>query len=365
MRPKILLLSAYRSDSHAAWVDWLTTNLIADWRVLELPGRYFRWRIRGNPLSWLDAVPAQLDGWCPDRILATSMVDLSTLRGLLPELANVPTSLYFHENQFAYPVSAGQHQSIDPQMVQIYAALAADELLFNSGFNRDSFLAGIDALMNKLPDAKPRQLSERLRPKCRLLPVPVEPITAPHQEYSSERLLLLWNHRWEYDKHPQALVQLADTLRKRRVPLDLALLGAGSDRHHTVKQQLLSMAEECEDVRIAVSGFLPKAEYRNWLLRADVAFGSARHEFQGLALLEAASAGAHPVVPNDLCYPEQYPAECLYPAGDTEAAANRIQLIWENKRTAARRFDANQISDWLAPTTAEQWRQWLMSFHGK
>ena len=59
-RPKILLLSAYRSDSHGYWSDWLQTDLDADWQVLELPGRYFRWRIRGNPLSWLDVLSRRL-----------------------------------------------------------------------------------------------------------------------------------------------------------------------------------------------------------------------------------------------------------------------------------------------------------------
>ncbi len=34
MSKKILLLSAYRSDSHASWAKWLTRNLVADWRVL-------------------------------------------------------------------------------------------------------------------------------------------------------------------------------------------------------------------------------------------------------------------------------------------------------------------------------------------
>ncbi|MGM0671895.1 DUF3524 domain-containing protein, partial [Thioalkalivibrio sp.] len=133
----MLLLSAYRADSHAAWTDWLTATFDAfDWRVLELPGRHFRWRIRGNPLSWLD----HLEGVEADAIIATSMVDLATLRGLHPHLAARPTLYYVHENQFAYPVGHHQVRSVEPQMVQIYAALAADRVAFNSAFNRDSFL---------------------------------------------------------------------------------------------------------------------------------------------------------------------------------------------------------------------------------
>ena len=134
--PSIWLLSAYRSDSHAAWADWLVENFTEiHWHKLELPGRHFRWRIRGNPLSWLDKLPSEI----PDLILATSMVDLATLKGLHPHLANIPCIYYFHENQFAYPTSDKQHDSVDPQMVQLYGALCANKLLFNSAYNRDSF----------------------------------------------------------------------------------------------------------------------------------------------------------------------------------------------------------------------------------
>ena len=87
-RKRILLLSAYRADSHAAWADWLTSTFDAfDWRLLELPGRHFRWRIRGNPISWLD----ELATTEAEAVIATSMVDLATLRGLQPHLAALPT----------------------------------------------------------------------------------------------------------------------------------------------------------------------------------------------------------------------------------------------------------------------------------
>ena len=86
--PRILLLSAYRSASHGAWTDWLTGSLDTfDWQIRELPGRYFRWRIRGNPISWLNDLPPKT----PDAVIATSMVDLATLRGLHPHLALAPT----------------------------------------------------------------------------------------------------------------------------------------------------------------------------------------------------------------------------------------------------------------------------------
>ena len=173
-RPQALLLSAYRAASHAAWADWLLASQPGfAWQRLELPGRHFRWRIRGNPLSWLDALPQEP----PALIVATSMVDLATLKGLHPRLAGVPTLYYFHENQFAYPRQAGQFDSVDPQMVQLYGALAADKVAFNSAFNREAFLEGVQALLDRLPDQLPAAVCERIRNKSTVCPVPIEPIT--------------------------------------------------------------------------------------------------------------------------------------------------------------------------------------------
>jgi len=353
-RPRILLLSAYRSDSHASWADWLVNHLNADWRVLELPGRYFRWRIRGNPLSWLDDIPALLNDWQPDHILATSMVDICTVRGLHPALAQVPVSLYFHENQFAYPVGDGQHSSVDPLMVQLYGALAADELLFNSRYNQRTFLEGVDALMAKMPDAKPESLSQRLVPKCHWLPVPVEPVPGQPPVTDTALPLLIWNHRWEYDKCPEALVLLVEELDRRGLPMRLALFGAGAKRLHPVRQQLQQQLGE----RVVASGFMPRDEYRHWLGQGCVVFSAARHEFQGLAMLEAVSAGAFPVVPDDLCYQEQYPPLCRYPSGDVQAAADRIERYLQQPSDRVD-SDAVDVSEWLSPAVSKQWQAWL------
>ncbi|MDZ7824907.1 MAG: DUF3524 domain-containing protein [Gammaproteobacteria bacterium] len=151
-RPVVWLLSAYAAPSHRAWAERIRALWPqADWHVLELPGRHFRWRIRGNPLSWLDRLPTAP----PDLLIATSMVDLATLRGLHPHLTGVPTLYYFHENQFAYPVSEQQVKSVEPQMVQLYGALSSRRLLFNSAFNRDTFLDGVDSLLRRMPDQVP------------------------------------------------------------------------------------------------------------------------------------------------------------------------------------------------------------------
>src|SRR5690554_4277065 len=89
---RALLLSAYDAPSHRYWHQTLSSALTAiDWTTLSLPARYFNWRIRSNSLYWAHAEKACLQQpW--DFLLATSMVDLTGLRALLPSLAQVPTA---------------------------------------------------------------------------------------------------------------------------------------------------------------------------------------------------------------------------------------------------------------------------------
>ena len=313
-RTPVWLLSAYRAESHARWADWLVATFDEfGWQRLELPGRHFSWRIRGNPLSWLDSLPEQ----APELIVATSMVDLATLKGLHPRLAGVRTVLYFHENQFAYPRSDGQTTSIEAQIVQLYAALAADRVLFNSGYNRTTFIEGVDSLLAGMPDHVPSGVSGRIADKSEILPVPIDPIRPPD---TRDPALILWNHRWEYDKNPDLFADAMIALAERGAEFRLALLG---QRHRKTHDALARLREALPD-RIVADGALPMDEYRAVLGRAGIAVSTAIHEFQGLGMLEAASAGCAPLVPDALCYPEFYPAEYRYTAGDREALVDHL-----------------------------------------
>ena len=88
---RILLLSAYDADSHRYWRENLLRHLECfEWRCLTLPPRHFSWRIRGNPVSWVSSCGEQLSEPY-DLLLATSMVDVATIKGLIPSLASTPT----------------------------------------------------------------------------------------------------------------------------------------------------------------------------------------------------------------------------------------------------------------------------------
>ena len=339
----IWLLSAYRSQSHAAWADWLTQTLTEiNWCTLELPGRHFRWRIRGNPLSWLHKLPEET----PDLILATSMVDLATLKGLHPRLANIPVIYYFHENQFAYPASKQQHDSVDPQMVQLYGAIAANRLVFNSNYNRQSFLSGIDKLLNMLPDEVPNNVTGDLKSKSQILPVAIKPMQNKQNKISN---LILWNHRWEYDKAPEVFVDALIKLNNKGIDFKLALLG---ERAKKTPPALLKIENNLHD-KIIINEKVNSEKYQHYLSQSSIVVSTAIHEFQGLAILEAVSASATPLVPDDLCYPEQYADIYRYRPNDRDALTEKLQLFLSSTPAAP------DVSHWYSDKLKNKWNTLL------
>jgi len=53
-------------------------------------------------------------------------------------------------------------------------SLVCDVALFNSKFNRDSFLDNVDTFLHMMPDCRPQDVSARLQSKCHVLYYPVQ-----------------------------------------------------------------------------------------------------------------------------------------------------------------------------------------------
>ncbi|CAA0088072.1 Glycogen synthase [Halioglobus japonicus] len=288
-----------------------------EWRVLTLPPRHFSWRVRGNALFWSMVERDTLEEDY-DLLIATSMVDLATLRGLVPALARVPSVLYFHENQFAYPQNSHQHNLVEAQVTSIYSALAAEKIVFNSHYNHDTFMAGCSALLQKLPDFVPPSVVPQLAATASVLPVPlddkcfehIEPAWPGRAEEGDKRpLRLLWVGRFEHDKGPEGLRHILRQLEEQELDYELAMVG----QQFRQTPRVFSEIQATFAHRLAHYGFLESpARYRALLQAADVVLSTAIHEFQGLAVMEAVAAGALPVVPNRLVYPQMYCADYCY-----------------------------------------------------
>jgi len=309
---KILLLSAYDAVSHKVWRKGLVRQLDEhDWTVLTLPPRFFAWRSRGNPLSWVFG-ESDINEKKYDLLVATSMTNLAALKGITPNLAAVPTLAYFHENQFAYPEQRERKEYQNYKLTNLYTALAADRVLFNSRYNMDTLLDGAQGLLSVMPDHVPKGIVKSVEERSEVLPVPLEAgsfIANPRPPGGP--LTIVWNHRWEHDKAPERLFGSLYQLQERGIPFGVHVLG----------QRFRDQPQAFDDARkrlgdnILTWGFVEdEVEYRSLLASSDVVLSTALHDFQGLAVLEGVAAGCLPVVPDRLAYPEFFPRKFRYPS---------------------------------------------------
>ncbi len=313
-RPRVLYIEPFNSGSHALFTEQLLSIDEFQWTSLTLSGRHWKWRARGAAV-YLAQKYAELLTQPYDLLWCGSFVCLTDLLALCPQLNPIPKVLYFHENQLAYPVRSEFSGPRDHHFgfSQMVSALAADYCVFNSDWNRTSFLSEAGALLKRMPDAKPPRWIEEIEGRSRVLHLPLR-----LPQYSSEMMfsneadadpLVIWNHRWEHDKDPETFFKVMMTLHERKTPFRLAVCGESYRQSPSIFAEARAALEQ----RIVSWGYLvDRAQYESVLARADIAVSTAAHEFFGISMIEAVHFGCRPLVPDRLSYRELFPAQYRY-----------------------------------------------------
>jgi len=359
---RVLLLSGYDAPSHKRWREGLVAAFPDwSWTQLTLPPRHFKWRMRGSGFLWAQTEPQYLPREY-DLLVAPSMVDLACLRGLMPELARLPSLVYFHENQFAYPTRQQQKANIEPQLVNLFSAACADRIAFNSHYNQVSFFRGAEALLRRLPDAFPAATLTQIKARSQVLPVPLEAECFKPNRADPNTLTLVWNHRWEYDKGPDRLLAALRLFARERppsVPVKIHLLGQQFRREPEAFAELKPLLSQAG--LLGHWGFVPNQDdYRQILARSHGVLSTALHDFQGLSVLEGAATGCRPLVPDREAYPEWFAPPYLYtsdrhqPEREARALADSL-LRWQAD------FQAGQLVS-PAPVDFVSWAHWRPAY---
>uniref|UniRef100_A0A8P4G8C6 tRNA-queuosine alpha-mannosyltransferase n=1 Tax=Dicentrarchus labrax TaxID=13489 RepID=A0A8P4G8C6_DICLA len=262
-------------------------------------------------------------------LFSSSVLNLCELVALRPDLARLKKVLYFHENQLVYPVRKEQERDFQYGYNQVLSCLVADVVVFNSSFNMESFLSSISSFMNKIPDHRPRDLDLLIRPKCEVLYYPIQ----------------FPDVRREHDKNPELFFSTLIKLKERQLQFELSVLG----ETFTDPPEIFSEARLQLDAHILNWGFLSsKEDYLRVLSQADVVVSTAKHEFFGVAMLEAVHCGCYPLCPKALVYPELFPAEYLY--STPEQLCKRLQALCRRPDIARRhvvKVDTSSFS-WMS-----------------
>lgn len=348
----IVLLEPFFTGSHKQWAEGFRQHSRHDVQLLTLPGRHWKWRMHGAALTFARQVREQ--SLNPDLWLATDFLDVSTFRGLLATDRQPPRPLvtYFHENQLTYPWSDGDPDTQSGRdghfhFINLATALASDAAWFNSAYHRHSFLDAADTFLRRLPDHREPETIDLVRDRSRVVPLGLDlarfDAVCPAEPRPPGPPIILWNHRWEYDKNPG---EFFDTLAQLTSPFRLVVLGESFRESPAVFEQ----AREKFADQILHWGFAPSfADYARWLWHADLLPVTSNQDFFGGSVVEAMYCGCVPLLPNRLAYPEHVGPDGLYAAGEL---LPRLEALLQKRagegisdfREAVARYDWEHIA---------------------
>lgn len=344
---RVLLVEPYFTGSHRAWAEGYAAASRHDVSLIALEGRFWKWRMQGGPVTLAAEIADHVAaGGRPDVILASSMTDLAGVLGIARHtLGAVPTVLYMHENQLTYPLSPRDDPDATYAMIQWKSMAAADLVGFNSEFHRHAWFTALPGFLGRFPDYRhDADLVAAVARRSEVLPVGVDLRRLDGPRLRSDPPMILWNQRAEHDKGPEEFAAAVLDLAARGAEFRLALAGERFVSEPAAFERLRSGLGD----RIEHDAFADDLTYAELLRRSDIVVSTAHQEFFGIAITEAIYAGAFPLLPNRLVYPERIPAEhhesCLYQGHDDLL----VKLAW----AVANLDEAASVAASLRPTMA-------------
>jgi len=341
---RLLMIEPFYGGSHRNFADGLASHSRHSIDLITLPDRFWKWRMRGAALYLAPLLPSPADY---DLLVVSSLLSLSDLVMLLGG-CRLPTVAYFHENQLTYPMGPDQTRDVHFGITDITTAIAADLVLFNSNAHRDAFLSALPEFIRAMPEFHPHWVVDTISSKSDICYPGCDMRgmidTAPRDHPP----LVVWNHRWEHDKDPDAFFRVMGRLRDAGVDFRLAVLGQSYRRRPAVFDTL---PQAFATQLIHMGHVSDRRGYAQWLNRATVVVSTAHQENFGMAVVEAMAAGCFPLLPNRLSYPElipeQYQDQCLYrDEGDLEkrlatvlARPDAVAPVRHAVAAAMKRFD--------------------------
>lgn len=355
---KICLVEPFHTGSHAAWAEEFARYSRHDVELLILRGRHWKWRMHGGAVTLARQFMA---GRCdPDLLLVSDMLDLTTFLALTRRRSStLPIALYCHENQLTYPWSP---DDTDPQhrrdahyaFINYTSALAADAVLFNSRYHLETLTEQLPAFLESFPDHNEPECAALIRGKSVVLPLGMD--LRRLDQYRPEGSkgpdkspLILWNHRWEYDKNPEEFFQVLLQLHDEDLAFEVAILGESYRKSPPV----FAEARRRLGARIVRFGYAENfADYARWLWRADLLPVHSEHDFFGASVIQAIYCNCLPLLPRRLAYPEHLPAaeHDRFFYVDIDDLTNRLRQLLQNPlpdsaelRSQVQRYDWQQL----------------------
>lgn len=308
---RLLFLEPFYGGSHRDFADGFIKHSKHDVNLHTLPARFWKWRMRGAALHFTHQIK---NFFAYDAVMCSDLMALADFKALCPGRCP-PVMVYFHENQLTYPVQPGEVRDEHFGFTDISTALAADRVVFNSNTHFMDFFHHLPGFIRMMPDYRPNWAIEKIRSKSAVC-YPgcdfsmADPAPGPK---TNKPPLVIWNHRWEFDKQPDIFFNALETVAKKGIDFRLAVLG---ESYGSTPSVFKSVESRFNGKLIHFGYVRDKTAYFEWLKAGTVVVSTAIQENFGIAIVEAARCGCLPLLPNRLVYPEIIPEEmhhlCLY-----------------------------------------------------
>ncbi len=303
---KILFLESFFGGSHKDFALGLRKYSKHEIDIISLAARSWKWRMQGAALEFSRKV-RNIEMY--DLIFATGMINLSDFKAVA-HACSLPGILYFHENQLTYPLAENRSRDVQFGYINISSALTATKVIFNSKFQQNEFIIKVDQLLDTAPDYCPGWITEEIKEKSIVIYPGCDflyPVEKPSRPENGEHIII-WNHRWEWDKNPDDFFWALGMLKQQNIPFKLVILGESCN----VIPGVFKRAEQTFKDEIIRFGYMEsKKEYFKLLHQGAIVVSTAIQENFGISIVEAVRMGCIPVLPDRLSYPEIMPEKSL------------------------------------------------------
>ena len=348
---RIALFEPYFTGSHARWATDLIQNSRHEIQLFQLPGRFWKWRMEGSAAPLADQLNDSDTNY--DLLICSDMMDVSLFKSLIDHrFAQTPIVYYLHENQFNYPRSPQDRDYGRSEahygFINYKSCLVADYCAFNSEWHKSHFISALEQLFAQLPDYQPTISIQKILEKSTVLPVPmpIQEIQSIPRDSSldSDIPILLWNHRWEFDKQPEVFIELCDALFKNHNTFNINFLG----QHHKSTTPAIEKFKNQYAAHILNYGYVHNyVKYIQILKSSHILPVTAIHDFFGISVMEAVACHVTPVLPKEMVYRDHYSElgdYCFYNDFDAlvEQTQYHIELIRQNTTRKMKDIDLNK-----------------------
>ena len=171
----------------------------------------------------------------------------------------------------------------------------------------DSYFEALKKLLNNFPDNRETATIKDIKIKSKVLNLGLD--LKRYDKYFTENInapIILWNHRWEYDKDPETFFQTLEKLKNNGFDFCLAVLG----ENFSQSPQIFDKAKVLFRNNIVHWGYSNSLkDYATWLWKSDIIPVTSKQEFFGASVMEAVYCNTYPILPKRLSYPELLPSK--------------------------------------------------------